>query len=698
MATLARALWVCVALAALPSVAGAQSPASDVQSVANLDPLSALQQAEKLLGEAEFESALVSARAVVAALQPPPGTPRPQGEQRMRLARGYDIEAQCLFNLGRQKEMRDAMEQLLALVPGYQIDRSTAGPRMAEELERRRKATIGTIAVQCAPVACDSIEVDGDPQPPNAESRYLVPAGDRRVRLGRRNFQAQDLPTVRVMPGEVSTINATLQQVSRDVVLVTDPPGVSVVIDGREFSVSERGEAAGSKLVTIPELTPGDHVLVLTAPCWRRLEQSFDLFLDAQEPGPLDLGVLKLAEAHASIELAPTRAVGELFIDGKPAVVGANQVCPGARAVSWLVAGRRVWFSTADVREGESLALTLEPRPTLLLLAPSVLRGFPSDAWNTVVPTEDVSDLRSTVTRLIPRGNQLPIFPSWTRGKDTGLADRLRLVAPEADLAAVVVDALDPLQPATGVVLVDVRRGAWELTAWRGGDQAKPELLAELNQPWPLTQPLFGFDLIDDGTAALVGGVLPGSPATQAKLADGMTLRSIDGASTTPTAEIVQASKAEPMAPLTLSLSFGSQRIETQLAPVTTIAVPTPPALAGKSLLPQLARCEVLRVAGDPLQTMACAVHAGMILVALGRDEEAATTLDRAAIDVNADPAGDVRGTVAFELERLLRRTGRTDYAEEVHGRWIALVTARYGGRNGPPLRHAALTPSPQSR
>ncbi|MFN7964175.1 MAG: hypothetical protein U0V87_00595 [Acidobacteriota bacterium] len=58
--------------------------------------------------------------------------------------------------------------------------------------------------------------------------------------------------------------------------------------------------------------------------------------------------------------------------------------------------------------EGESLALTLEPRPTLLLLlAPSVLRGFPSDAWNTVVPTEDVSDLRSTVTRLIPR-NQLP--------------------------------------------------------------------------------------------------------------------------------------------------------------------------------------------------------------------------------------------------------------------------------------------------
>ncbi|MFN7964174.1 MAG: hypothetical protein U0V87_00590 [Acidobacteriota bacterium] len=43
---------------------------------------------------------------------------------------------------------------------------------------------------------------------------------------------------MRVMPGEVSTINATLQQVSRDVVLVTDPPGASASGSMVEFSVS----------------------------------------------------------------------------------------------------------------------------------------------------------------------------------------------------------------------------------------------------------------------------------------------------------------------------------------------------------------------------------------------------------------------------------------------------------------------------
>lgn len=699
MATLKRGALLWMALVGLPSWVAAQSVTPEPPATASADVLSALQAAETQLNEAEFETALTNARLVITALQTPPGAPRPQGEMRAKLARAYDLEAQCLFNLKRPKEMREAIERLLSLSPDYHFDRSTAGPPLVEELERRRKATVGTVALQCLPVSCDSVEIDGEPQVPSSDGRYLVPAGDRRVRLGRRNFQAQELPSVRVMPGEVSTVSATLQQTSRDVVLVTDPPGVSVVIDGREIGVSERGESTSSKPLTIPELPPGDHVLVLNAPCRRRLEQSFDLFLDAQDPGSLDLGVLKLAEAHSVVELSPARSVGELYIDGKPGVTGPNTVCPGSRSIAWLVADRRVWFSSADIREGETIALSLQPRPTLLLLAPSSLRGFPSEAWNSLSPTGDVAELRGVISRLIPRGAQLPIFPAWLRGSDTGLADRLRGVAPEADMAALIVSDLDPLQPSTGIVLIDVRRGAWEATAWRDSELAKPELLSALNEPWPLTESFFGFDLIDNGAGLVVGGVLEGSVAAQAKITDGMTLRTINGASSPPTRESLGAAAvAGSVAPISLTLTSGQQRLETQLVPIAAITVPTPPVLAGRALLPQLARCEVWRIAGEPLQTMACAVHSGMILLALGRDEEAATTLDRAAIDVAADPAGDVRGTVGFELEKLLRRAGRSEYAEEVRGRWVALSAARYGGRTGPPLRHAALTPSTQAR
>ena len=133
MATLKRGALLWVALVGLPAWVAAQSVTPDPPATASADVLSALQAAVTQLNEAEFETALTNARLVITALQTPPGTPRPQGEMRAKLARAYDLEAQCLFNLKRPQEMREAIERLLSLIPGYQFDRSTAGPPLVEE-------------------------------------------------------------------------------------------------------------------------------------------------------------------------------------------------------------------------------------------------------------------------------------------------------------------------------------------------------------------------------------------------------------------------------------------------------------------------------------------------------------------------------------------------------------------------------------
>jgi hypothetical protein len=84
MATLKRAALLWIALAGPCSWVAAQSVTPESSAPASVDVTSALQTAETLLNEAEFEAALTNARLVVTALQTPPGTPRPQGELRAK--------------------------------------------------------------------------------------------------------------------------------------------------------------------------------------------------------------------------------------------------------------------------------------------------------------------------------------------------------------------------------------------------------------------------------------------------------------------------------------------------------------------------------------------------------------------------------------------------------------------------------------
>lgn len=688
-----RRATIALALLALGvGVTLAQGTLPAAPTVANPEALQLLTAAESSLGNAEFEQALAHAIDAAKLLATPPGLPRPQGDARAKLARAYDLQAQCYFGMNKPKEMRDAIEQLLVIAPQYQMDRATAGPKLLAILEERRKTVIGTIQVSCTPLPCDQVSIDGEPQPASSDQRYFAPAGDRRVNATRHGFAPFAAPAVRVVGGETTPLPIKLEQIARDLTLVTDPAGVTVSIDGKTIGKTEEAESGtASKPFIVPELEPGTHVVVLNAPCRRRVEQSIDIFIDGQDPGPQTLGPIKLAEARAKLTVSPVKSGGDLLVDGRAVQAGALDICPGVHQVTWLLGGRRAWFAAVDLREGEAQSIAPQPRPTLALIGdPKSLRGFPGDGWN-LLPVEGAA--QKLASALLDRAGAADEKASpgggaaFVRLRDEELAAQARGLTPEADLWAIVGARRGALQRGELLVLLHPGTGHLEAISWVDADSAV-RLANLIAVRWPASEPFLGFDLLaPGGRAPVVVALVPNGPAASAGLVEGMALETAGGQAIAREDELLALVK--PGTELKLGLLKGTARSELTIKPSVSVYAPAPRTVKNQVLLPQLARTSLWIATGEPIEKMAGTVQSALILAALSPDSAAATALDRATLDTSFDPAGDVRGTIGYSLWDILKKLGRTDFAAEVHARWTALPDARLGGRKGPPLRHA---------
>jgi hypothetical protein len=149
---------------------------------------------------------------------------------------------------------------------------------------------------------------------------------------------------------------------------------------------------------------------------------------------------------------------------------------------------------------------------------------------------------------------------------------------------------------------------------------------------------------------------------------------------------------AAPGKPIVIKVRDAGVEKDLKVAPVPAIDAPIPAQRAQGLLLPDVARLDVLRIAGSESERAAASVRAALLLAAAGADELAAQALDRVTVDERLDPAGDAWGTVLYVQETVARRLGRKDVAQTVHAQWSALKEARLGGRLGPPLAAAGGT------
>lgn len=104
--------------------------------------------------------------------------------------------------------------------------------------------------------------------------------GEYRVRAERRGFET-DVRTVRVRAGEKTTEEFRLQKNSGVLVLVTEPPGVKVFVDGNEVGETEPSPAGLVSLgFNVELLGRGEHTLQLTRPGWTHRPRKFSIETD----------------------------------------------------------------------------------------------------------------------------------------------------------------------------------------------------------------------------------------------------------------------------------------------------------------------------------------------------------------------------------------------------------------------------------
>ena len=95
-----------------------------------------------------------------------------------------------------------------------------------------------------------------------------LPPGDHRIRVELKGYET-DARDVKVKAGGAVTEEFRLQQNSGVLVLVTEPGGVRVLVDGEEQGETQAAQAgAVSTTFEAHFLSPGDHMLQLVRPGW----------------------------------------------------------------------------------------------------------------------------------------------------------------------------------------------------------------------------------------------------------------------------------------------------------------------------------------------------------------------------------------------------------------------------------------------
>jgi hypothetical protein len=655
----------------------------------------------------EFERALEIARETATAAEiaeSVPGTDAATAAAlRERLARAYDLGAQARLALGDRRGAGEAVERLLRARPGYRVDTAASGPAYAKLVEGRRQLLVGYVVPECRPVPCDRVLVDGQPAELVPEQGFAALAGQREVVLGRHNFRDAPSASVKIPPGGKVAPAATLEQTSRDLVVTTIPPGITVTLNGRRAGVTASGPGGqpASLPLTIPSLAPGEYVLEFEAPCLRKVEQPVQLVLDAQDPAALVLDPVRLEPTRGTIDLKPPEGEGIVTLDGREVLPATVDTCPGRHEVSWTSGGRRVFVQSIDLAADETVVVRPMPRPTAAVVQgtePLLPAGLAA-GWNVVTIPAGLgpgAELASRAEAAISSPAVAPPQAPAARRIPAGdLAELVQRAAPEADLLILPLRGGDAARRLQRLAIVDPARRLIEWTAWPERDAAAARQVSDRlsGKDLALIVPLFGADLARTRDGLVIASVLPDGPAAVAGLVPGMQVVSIAGRSAAAIEGPLEAlAGAAPGKPVAIKVRDAGVEKDLKVTPVPAIDAPIPAQRAQGLLLPDVARLDVLRIAGSESERAAASVRAALLLAAAGADELAAQALDRVTVDERLDPAGDAWGTVLYVQETVARRLGRKDVAQTVHAQWSALKEARLGGRLGPPLAAAGET------
>jgi PEGA domain/PDZ domain len=352
----------------------------------------------------------------------------------------------------------------------------------------------------------------------------------------------------------------------RSVTFLTSPPGVTILVDGRERVVT-RGPAPRSlarqygmspdllsQEAVVEHLSPGTHAVQFRRPCYHTREIELKVELDASDPTAQALAPIVMERASAALVVRSTPSGARVSIDG--AEVGSTpllleDLCAGEHQVEVHGATGGQWMNRVALGPGERQELMAILRPTLAYLG--LTRG-PDTSPELLVRVgreleKALDALRGTyriqVREDVDAGVLLPDHAGTPPRPDL---DTVQSVARAAGAELVLLGQVraEKLRPVVDLLLYSALQPQPDVLSAPAGDPRVDEFLRRLSVEPALQRPWLGLQALDSRRVAnpVVVSLFPGGPAEVTEIRIGDRIVTMDGTNVATVADLERALSA----------------------------------------------------------------------------------------------------------------------------------------------------------
>ena len=624
--------------------------------------------------------------------------------------RALEHRARAFFNAGQLQGAADDFRQLLLDNPRYSLDETSLSPKIVDFFEDQKKQLIGYIAVTTEPAGA-RVFVNGEFIGITNFFPVEVHTGIARLEVTLVGHESYVDDELRIVPGEITTLDLTLTRTSARLPIITDPPGVEIYVDGelvgqtagtlppdlRSFMPADMDPNRLSAPFDLAALPLGGHTIELRLDCYQPVQFPFT----ADQPRDYTAQIVKLQESigRLTIESNPSRA--SVYLDGElrgKTPLDLDRVCSGPHLLE-VKHETGKYVENIEVGADESLSFECPIRPTLAML------GIVADDE---VPARDLEDIRKKLVAELKslermnlvfadeklvreqlRGSELSVFVPEKAGDDA-TGERVRELSEQLGRALEVEALLVAYVPAQrltkDVVLhfLDVGAPVSDRYVLNYLDpQSLPAFLSKLSEPTKLRGSWAGVVAVDtrihEGPIVLF--VEPGGPAESSGILPGDVIVSVDGSPVGRAADLLDAiHAAEPGGRVALGLRRGGGSVEITLeVGATPLEIPLgdPEFLYNKAIVDLRHRMVV-----EPEDEQLARLNAGLCFMALNDYETALKEyLPRVSL---AAARGISQGTVLYHTGLAYLRLGERAEAARLFRQALEFPDATLQSNDGP--------------
>jgi tetratricopeptide (TPR) repeat protein len=295
------------------------------------------------------------------------------------LLKAYMLRARAFFNLGQMGPAQDDLREALKLNPAIEVNPDEVSQKIIDLLDVLRKQEVGTLYIDSEPggaeVFLDGQRVGLSPLLPPAP----VYKGVHELEVRLQGYDSYS-ERITILPDQQLQRNVSLNRVTGDIVIYSQPSGAKVFLDDQLVGVTsgspspeDRGkfgpEYDFSELsgpYTINYVKPGIHTLRIEKNCFETRVENLSVDTETREFPPFKLGVSRATLVVDSPVDGAKVYLDDQFLGGTP--VEQDSICTGTYLLRVEKTGVGQWFQPVTIAKDQKTEIAAELRPTMAYL------------------------------------------------------------------------------------------------------------------------------------------------------------------------------------------------------------------------------------------------------------------------------------------------------------------------------------------